>query len=218
MADERSIIDGLIARGMSPVQAAAVVGNMRQESGLNPHAVNAAEGANGLIQWRLDRWDGLRNFAASRGTSPNDQNTQLDFMMHELRGPEARAGSQFFAAQDLPSANRALKGYIRYGDDSEGTRLGYAERAMGGGGPFSGSPPAMSGSIQSQQTETDDLASTFLRLQPSSLPEVSVNKPASIYGASTGEDAVNSFVEQGKSDKLFSPRTFGRERQRYRKS
>ena len=56
----------LINQGYQPPQAAALVGNMMQESSLNPSAVNESEGAFGLMQWRLDRRKALEDFAAKQ--------------------------------------------------------------------------------------------------------------------------------------------------------
>lgn len=128
MADDPggTLFQGLLDRGLSPVQAAALVGNMKQESGFDPASVNSREDAHGLLQWRQSRWQALQDYAKSRGTDPTDRDTQLDFIRQEMGGPEKRAGDRFLAAADLPSANAALKGYIRYGDQSQGTRLANA--------------------------------------------------------------------------------------------
>lgn len=143
--DGPTIMRGLIDRGYSPVQAAALAGNALQESGGDPTNINAGEGAHGLIQWRLDRWDNLKKFAADRGASPTDPNVQLDFIGHEMTGPESKSGSAFTAATDLPSANAALKQYIRWGDNSDNTRLNNA-RGLLGQAP-SNSPPSASTSV-----------------------------------------------------------------------
>lgn len=133
MVDEtaRDVMARLVARGLSPVQAAALVGHGIQESSLNPNAFNQGEGAFGINQWRLDRLDNLKRFANDRGVPHNAIDTQLDYTLHEMRGPESKAGSAFFAATDLPSAHAALKRYIRYGDNSDATRLAHASRLLG---------------------------------------------------------------------------------------
>lgn len=141
--DPSSIYSGLVERGFAPHQAAALAGNIQQESNFNPAALNQGEGANGLLQWRLDRWKGLQDFAAARGTSPTDVNTQLDYIGHEMRGAEAKNAAPFLSAPDLPSANAALRKYIRYGDNSEGARLGYASKFAGGATPTLGQAPQM---------------------------------------------------------------------------
>ena len=116
----------LVSKGYQPHQAAALIGNMMQESSMNPSATNPKEGAYGLIQWRQSRLQGLHDFARTRGTNPSDPQTQMDFIGQEMQGSEAKSGSTFMSAPDLPSANAALKQYIRYGDNSEQTRLSNA--------------------------------------------------------------------------------------------
>jgi Phage tail lysozyme len=139
---------GLMARGFSPVQSAALAGNIQQESGFDPSRLNAGEGGIGFIQWRLDRRQDLRAFAAARGKPETDFDTQLDFLASEMRGKEAANTRDFFNATDLASANRALKQYIRYGDDSEGTRLQNAIAISGGKFPASSGLPDKSIAIQ----------------------------------------------------------------------
>lgn len=125
------VFRGLVDRGYSPVHAAALAGHAVQESGGNPRAFNEKEGAEGLLQWRLDRRDNLHRFAKERGTDPSDPNLQLDFIAREMGGPEAKAGAKFSAATDLPSASAALKSYIRFGDRSDETRLNNARALLG---------------------------------------------------------------------------------------
>ncbi len=127
------IYQALLSRGYDPVHAAALVGNMRRESNFDPSANNPGEGANGLIQWRQDRLANLQRFAASRGADWRDPNAQLDFIKWEMGGPESAAGAKFAAASSLPEANAALHSYIRYGDNTEPTRLSYASQVLGGG-------------------------------------------------------------------------------------
>jgi len=138
------IYRGLLDRGYSAPQAAALTGNILQESGGNPSALNGKEDANGLLQWRLDRWQGLQDFARARGTSPYDANTQPDFIGTEFNGPEKRTAAPFLAAPGVTSANTALKGYIRYGDDSQGARLSNAQAFLKDGGAAA-APMALAG-------------------------------------------------------------------------
>lgn len=124
--DGPAIVQGLIARGYSPVQAAALAGHALQESRGNPEAFNPKEDAHGILQWRNDRWDGLQALAKARGVAPTDPNVQLDFIRQEMNGPEAKSSAGFQSATDLPSASAALKPYIRFGDNSDATRLNNA--------------------------------------------------------------------------------------------
>jgi Phage tail lysozyme len=133
------IYQGLIARGFNSAQAAALTGNMQQESNFSTGALNPGEGAFGLIQWRNERRDNLNNFAAAQGKSPTDLGTQLDFVKHEMGTTEAGNSRAFLAATDVASANHALHQYIRYGDNTEGTRLVNAQAVAGGKFPAGGS-------------------------------------------------------------------------------
>ena len=84
-------------------QAAGLVGNFMQESGegLDPTAFNEREGAIGIAQWRLGEERNLKAFAAQRGTTETDFHVQLEFVMHELNGREARAKAQIKACTTL---------------------------------------------------------------------------------------------------------------------
>jgi len=136
-------IEGLIARGFSPVQAAVLAGNIQQESGFNPEAYNAKEDAYGGIQWRLDRKANLEQYAKATGRKVSDPEAQMDFLVMEMTGAignEAKNAAAFLAAQDPVTANKALKKYIRYGDDSEGARLNNALSYGTGGNALTGEP------------------------------------------------------------------------------
>jgi hypothetical protein len=126
------IFNALLQRGYSPEHAAALGGHILQESGGDPTNVNQKEDAHGLLQWRLDRWKGLQNYAVSRNASPDDPNVQLDYVAREMAGPEAKSGAAFLAAGDLPSASAALKNYIRFGDASADRRLQLGASLLGG--------------------------------------------------------------------------------------
>ena len=126
-----AIYGAVLQRGYPPVQAAALTGNIQRESNFNPAMPNPREGGLGFLQWNSNRLQHLQAFAAQRGTSVTDPNTQLDFIKWELSGPESAHAQAFFGAKTVEEANEALKGYIRYGDNSEGTRLQYADVIAG---------------------------------------------------------------------------------------
>ena len=118
------------------------MGNMGQESNFNANTPSTKhpEGALGLLpDGDRDRRANLQSFAASQGKPVDDLNTQLDFIKYETtKGAEAGNAAAFYAANDVGSANAALKKYIRYGDDSEGTRLANAQAYAGGKTPAGG--------------------------------------------------------------------------------
>lgn len=80
------IWDGLISWGYKPEQAAAVLGNIAQESTYNPTAVNPDGGASGLCQWLGGRLENLKAFAASNGADWTDLTSQIQFACMELDG------------------------------------------------------------------------------------------------------------------------------------
>ncbi len=167
------IFRGLLNRGYNPVQAAAIAGNALQESGGNPAALNAGEGANGLLQWRESRWQGLQDYAKSRGALPSDPDVQLDYIGEEMRGPESRNSSAFLAAADLASANAALKRYIRYGDNSEGTRLANATGLLNG---YTGQPSAPPAGGQASSAPLS-MAGPAPQVQPDPEPQQAASQP-----------------------------------------
>lgn len=82
--------DLLIAEGFSPAAAAGILGNLQQESNIDPTAVQADGPGVGLAQWsRGGRWDtgpnSLLAFAQERGLDPWSAKTQTKFMIFEMQ-------------------------------------------------------------------------------------------------------------------------------------
>ena len=109
-----------IKAGWTPVQAAAIVGNLQQESGkgLNPGAVNpndagAGHDSIGIGQWNKERRAALYNFARAQGGSPGDFETQLAFVQNELNGPESSVAARLKNATTVKDATAAFIGYER---------------------------------------------------------------------------------------------------------
>ena len=81
--------DFLVGKGLSSVQAAAVIGNLEWESGVNPRSdvpdprpgEQSARGR-GIASWGPPRWQNLVAFAGNR--DPWALDTQLDFLWSEL--------------------------------------------------------------------------------------------------------------------------------------
>ena len=123
--------------GLTPVQAAGIVGNWIQESSLDTSLVNKI-GATGIGQWLDDRRNNLMNFAAKRGKDWRDLDTQLDFALWEMKD-----GGQFFNTNGVRdkfystnSASEAAvyfrKGYERPGEHeaNDPNRTSKAETAL----------------------------------------------------------------------------------------
>jgi hypothetical protein len=112
-------------------QAAGLVGNFMAESGerLDPTAENAREGAIGIAQWRLERREKLKSFAAQRHTTEKDFQVQLEFVLHELNGSEALAKREITKCTTVEEAAIAVsKHYERARPDHDSKRIAFAQK------------------------------------------------------------------------------------------
>ncbi|WP_279480232.1 phage tail tape measure protein [Aureimonas sp. SK2] len=118
----------VLSADFNDAQAMALLGHMQQESSFDPASWNAKEGAGGLLQWRGNRLENLKRFAAERGMNWQDRKVQAAFVGHEMRTDpyERRRSARFRSATTIEEASGALKDYVRFGDDSAGTRLANA--------------------------------------------------------------------------------------------
>lgn len=81
---EEVVWDYLKAAGYSDIQTAAIIGNLYQESGLNPARIESNGEGIGLVQWSFGRKQNLINYASSKGVDWSDLETQLEFLVSEL--------------------------------------------------------------------------------------------------------------------------------------
>ena len=81
---EQIVWDYLKAAGYSDIQTAGIIGNLYQESGLNPARVESNGEGIGLVQWSFGRKQNLINYASSKGVDWSDLETQLEFLVSEL--------------------------------------------------------------------------------------------------------------------------------------
>lgn len=116
----QSAFNYFVSQGMSPIQAAGIVGNLQGESGqsLDPSAVSRGDGRDGsdsigIAQWNGARAQALKDYAASKGVPWSDLNTQLEFLHSELRGPEGSAYKSLQGAQTPEDAAQAMLSYER---------------------------------------------------------------------------------------------------------
>ncbi|MCE7026428.1 phage tail tip lysozyme [Jiella avicenniae] len=138
--------------GLKPHQSAAIVGHGIQESNLRPVGAVGDQGtAFGMFQWRGARYAGLKRFAASTGRSPDMVETQLDYVMHELRTSERSAGKALASAADVEQATAAFMGFERpqgwtpgnpRGGHAWSKRLKHARQLAGAGEALAPAPTA----------------------------------------------------------------------------
>jgi len=145
---EQAAADFYRQRGLTPVQAAAVASYLLAESTFDPNAINRRDGRDGsdsigMAQWNAERAQALIAFAAARGKPVGDRETQLEFVLHELRTTESAAGRRLMAATTPEEATAAMVAYGRprgwtsgpdghLGVPSWQARLGNTQRIMGG--------------------------------------------------------------------------------------
>lgn len=108
------IREGLIKRGLPVPVADGFIMNFKDESSLNPNLneaqplVPGSRGGFGLAQWTGPRRVQLEQYAHNAGRSVSDVDTQLDFLMKELQGPESGAARSFMSAKTPQEAAVAI--------------------------------------------------------------------------------------------------------------
>lgn len=96
--------------GFTKEQAAGIMGNMMQESSMNPKAKNSkggGEGAHGLCQWRGPRLKALKALASSMGKDIYDLDVQLEFLKQELLGTHKNAYNAIKKSKSVEEATVA---------------------------------------------------------------------------------------------------------------
>jgi MYXO-CTERM domain-containing protein len=90
-ANDKAAFDFFIAKGLTPAQAAGIVGNLDQESGVDPTIAQYGGGpGRGIAQWSTGgRWDTSHNdnviwYAGTQGESATSLKLQLEFIWYEL--------------------------------------------------------------------------------------------------------------------------------------
>jgi hypothetical protein len=169
-ASQDEVMRGLLARGLTVDQAAAVAANIKHESNYNPAAYNpkgGGIGAHGLFQLRADR---ARAFQAKYGKLPSQAtlDEQLDFFMSD-NAEERRSRQAAFAgggsAAQLGTAVSAK--YERHGNVAEDLRRGQTAAALAtqyGTQPASGPQININGPVTIQANDPKELAGGIQRV------------------------------------------------------
>lgn len=129
--------------GLKPYQAAGIIGNLFQESTMNPGSRNIGDGRDGSDSIGIGQWNGDRAkaFKAYAGDNAGSLDTQLDYVIHEMKnGPEKYAYNQLMNSQNEVDATKAMIGYERphgYSRDNPtaghgwDNRVGVAQELLG---------------------------------------------------------------------------------------
>ena len=118
----------LQGEGYTKQAAAGIVGNLQQESSLNPGAPGG-----GLAQWIGSRWTALVAFAGQVGLSPHSAEGQFAFLTHEIDTSYPGLKAQLNAASTPGEAATIFSNvYERPGIPALPNRIAYANAAYNG--------------------------------------------------------------------------------------
>lgn len=170
----RTAFNYFVAKGLTKIQAAGVVGNLMQESNVRPTAVQLGGGpGRGIAQWSIGgRWNSGRNslvsFASARGLDRWALQTQLDFIWFEMATVGGYGLAELRAATTITAAVRAFQNkYEICGACEQGQRVQYAQEALtaygngGGGTPTNDGPTCFSGTLDRDMPENACVQSVF---------------------------------------------------------
>lgn len=118
-----------VEKGLTPEQSAGVIGNLDQESGMDPtiHQIGGGPGR-GLAQWSAGgRWDtyagdNVVEFAA--GADPYDFQVQLDFIWFEL------STMSYYGLAELQAASTVEDAVIVFQNEYEGCGTCHTDRRI----------------------------------------------------------------------------------------
>lgn len=144
-ANAKAVYNSLRSKGYSSHAAAGVVGNLQQESGVNPASNQKGGPGRGIAQWSEGaRWETLKKYAAKRKQNPNSLTTQTNFMVSEMQGLGQGPGSSFAKSTNTNAATLSFeKVFERAGTpnmSSRYTAAGNAYRAFSGNTVSSAKP------------------------------------------------------------------------------
>jgi hypothetical protein len=126
-----------VGKGLTRVQAAGIVGNLVQESGVDPDAMQPGGKGRGIAEWSVgERWDGpgedsLRSFAPRDARSMHELQVQLDFIWFELQNYDHYVLAPLRSASTVIPAVLAFQRDFELCGDCESThRVAYARYAL----------------------------------------------------------------------------------------
>ena len=161
-ANDKAAYDYFLGKGLTNFQAAAVVGNLDQESGVNPSISQAGGGVGrGIAQWSTGaRWDTTKNdnvlaFATEHGQSATSLGLQLDFMWYELTTFPEYGLAALKATTTLNAATQVFEDeyegcvYANYPECALPARQNYAKNVFAAFGADTGQGGASGGGASS---------------------------------------------------------------------
>ena len=140
----KPLLDYFKSQGWNDVEAAAIVGGLSYESGLNSKALNPDKVHYGLAQWSPERQADFKNWAGfDIHDARADMMKQAQFVQWELTHTEKAWGAALTkAAMNGYEASKAMFGYERPGDNSLNARYNLASQYYGMTGANTNAPSA----------------------------------------------------------------------------
>jgi hypothetical protein len=131
----QTVYNALRAKGYSNAAAAGAVGNLQQESGVNPGSVQPGGAGRGIAQWGTgpgsgQRWDNLTAWANSTHQNPWALSTQTTWLEQDLSKAGMGPGSAYAKGTNVGTATSQFEtGIEQAGTVAMSQRVGYAQNA-----------------------------------------------------------------------------------------
>ena len=137
-ANDQTAFDFFLGKGLTNFQAAGIVGNLDQESGMDPTIEQSGGGpGRGIAQWSVGgRWDTDPNenvlaYATMEGQSPTSLGLQLDFIWYELTTFPGYGLAALEGSTNVTDATIAFEmAYEGCGTCDQSQRVAYAQAAL----------------------------------------------------------------------------------------
>ena len=136
-ANDRACFDYFVGKGLTNFQAAGIVGNLDQEAGASPTAVQSGGPGRGIAQWSAGgRWDTDANdnataYASQHGQSVWSLQLQLDFIWYELTTFSGYGLSRLRQTTNVTDATVVFQTYFEgCGQCVQSQRVAYAQAVL----------------------------------------------------------------------------------------
>jgi Phage tail lysozyme/Ig-like domain from next to BRCA1 gene len=135
--NDEPAFDYFVGKGLTAFQAAGIVGNLDQESNVDPTAVQSGGPGRGIAQWSTGgRWDTDTNdnavwYAAKEGLSVWSLQLQLDFIWYELTTFSGYGLAALKATTNVTDATTTFEtDFEGCGVCEQATRISYAQAVL----------------------------------------------------------------------------------------
>jgi hypothetical protein len=135
--NDKAAFDYFVGKGLTNFQAAGIVGNLDQESGVNPNSVQQGGPGRGIAQWSAGgRWDtdGGDNavaYASKENLSVYSLTLQLDFIWYELTTFSGYGLSKLKATTNVTDATVVFQtDFEGCGTCLQSQRISYAQAVL----------------------------------------------------------------------------------------